>query len=125
MTNNRPIPARGEIYRHFKGTEYKVIAVTLGDNFLNAYDAPTHWAKHTETEQTLGCWYEIDGDNAWATFYGELVRDRLVIYWADSDQPGLVWARPLDNFLEMILSGANDGTASNYYRFEKVEGAAS
>lgn len=121
MANDRPIPVAGEIYKHFKGTEYKILDVTLTDNFQPDYKTPTCWAKHTESGQTLGCWDGIRGWATWATLDGELIRDRLVLYCANSEQLSPVWARPLDNFLEVLSSGANDGTASNYYRFEKVE----
>lgn len=45
---DRPIPVRGEIFRHFKGNCYKIIAV----------------GHHSETKEKLVVYYDSSGKNS-------------------------------------------------------------
>ena len=65
----------GDIYKHFKGNVYKIIAI----------------AKHTETEEEL-------------------------IIYQQVDQPQKVWARPISMFIDIIEKNNN-----KFSRFTKID----
>jgi hypothetical protein len=116
------IPRHGEVYRHFKGTDYTIVDVA--HPLLAQALYPAHTALHTETEQELFIWYASTnskwGLNCWAMdSSSNLVPEALVLY--QESEGSRIWARPLRNFLQ-VLFGGDAGYASNYRRFTKLEG---
>lgn len=72
-------PKKGEIYRHFKGNLYEVIALAM----------------HTETEETMVVYQEVDGEKT--------------------------YVRPLDMFVSLV-DKEKYPDASQTYRFELWDG---
>lgn len=110
------IPQPGDRYQHFKGTVYTIVGIAKPPTAQNQ-GLPKFVATHTETGQLLLIWQQ---DESFSTA-DDGPSETLVLYW-DLEVSEKLWARPLDNFLAVLSSGADD-RASNYHRFTKVGGS--
>lgn len=110
---SRPTPRSQERYRHFKGTVYEIIAIAAVGKCPQEYQsvADYYTCVHTET----GRWHDVipGGDGVWLF---PSLEYPCVLYRAAGDRSGTVWARPLENFME-VLSGAE---GQQCCRFEKL-----
>lgn len=112
---DRPRPAPGNIYQHFKGNSYRVWAIASIYNttqelviYAPVYlppvsDLPFVLATHTETEQKYLVKYE---------------QGRWIAYSCGKSytySSGGFWARPIENFLAILGE-----EPVYYYRFLKV-----
>ena len=108
------IPKTGDRCKHFKGNTYTIVGIAKPPTGQNQ-GFPEFVANHTETGQLLMIWQQ--DDRYWIA--NDAAIETLVLYW-DLDTSEKMWARPLDNFLEVLSSGV--GGASSYQRFTKVGG---
>jgi hypothetical protein len=111
---SRDTPKPGEKWRHFKGGEYVVygIAHTASDEAFVVYSKNDDWisfvAQHTEEDTKF--LIEPTPDGAYnATPFPKDSKG--------SKAESVAWARPLDNFMD-IIAGLDTGL--DYYRFERI-----
>lgn len=108
-------PKPGEIWQHFKGTNYHILGVS---GLLLIPDYPPHyWAKHTETEEILAVYHHIESESSLTLTRGDgltVINEPHVLYFGTLDAV-LVWARSLNNFLSNVV--CQDGAR---LRFKKV-----
>lgn len=109
-------PKSKELWRHFRGGEYQIMAVS---NSVWIPDDPvSYWARDSETLKTLAVYHHDYGVTLCKEDGLSAIALPHVIYFPPDDcSKG--WARKLDNFLE-ILGDKNKEVATNYYRFEKI-----
>lgn len=112
MSLDRPIPATGDRFRHFKGTSYVVIAVAyrrLTQEKLVVYADKLKplplIAKHTESGEELMITTGMHGND-------EAI---VAVGFESNGQIQDAWARPLNNFMEILSNGQ-----TSYYRFDKI-----
>lgn len=129
-------PQSGQIWRHFKGNTYRIIFCTgRKASPQELYELPgVRNCKHSETNEAVFPYLKINlingNDLVLRTLSGDLILDPHVIYqqhipnvFSTSDNPDYlqIWARPLDNFLEVISSPYIKGVADNNYpRFARI-----
>ena len=118
------VPQPGDRYRHFKGTEYKILGVTRATITDSEWNATVFHATHTETEKVLAIASNDETpDQYWAYDEGQLISEPLVLYYADFNK---VWARPLNNFCQILCNGkpveggASGSDRTQYYRFQRI-----
>ncbi|MBD2364463.1 hypothetical protein H6G36_25375 [Anabaena minutissima FACHB-250] len=109
-------PKPKELWRHFKGGEYQIMEVS---NSVWIPDDPvTYWAKDSENEEILAVYHHGYGVTLCKKDGLTAIALPRVLYFPPDDC-SMVWARKLDNFLE-ILGDKNKEVTTNYYRFEKI-----
>jgi hypothetical protein len=120
-------PQPGQVWQHYKGNDYKIILVTnaeIPDDDLSELNDCIESIKHSET--SYECLLAYDHGKSTLiyeheVYTGNLFEDPHVIYQRVESEFPQVWARPLDNFLEIISSPYIDGVvSSNYARFNKI-----
>ena len=117
MTGNRPIPERGQYYRHFKGNLYQILGVTTPGRCLHQR-SPLFSCVHTET----GVWHDVmpsstPGDTRlW--LWPEVAEPHVLYRTVNGDEKA--WARPLDIFLEVLGVLGN----TQWYRFQRMSRCA-
>jgi hypothetical protein len=109
-------PQPGQIWKHFKGNDYEVLLITgiplIGTNNPDLDILRSFWSKdikHSETQETLTLITELSSDNVTTThlmnYQHELpkvIKEPHVIYRrCDRAYPD-IWARPMDNFLDIL-----------------------
>ena len=88
---NRPLPKPGEVFRHFKGNQYKILAI----------------GHHSETKEKMVIYAKISK-------YGYEITKRAYVI---ADEPCI---RPLDMFMSEV-DHVKYPDVKQKYRFEKVE----
>ncbi|MEM9450310.1 MAG: hypothetical protein AAGA75_17485 [Cyanobacteria bacterium P01_E01_bin.6] len=141
---DRPIPARGDVYRHFKGTNYLVIGVTQAEggekrvfSTLDELMQDFPFLKFTNANTGDPISVGIIDDSYYAYNSDGFIADRLVLYREHDPKDAAIaqlraqlWARPLDNFLDLLCNGKRVDPAQDthgktlYCRFEKLPDAS-
>lgn len=125
-------PQPGQIWQHYKGNDYKIILVTGSKpDWTNESLATKFSIKHSETQKDLMLvlgkhslteLYLAEETDKSHLFPHELITEPHVIYQRVDPTFPQVWARPLDNLLEIISSPYNEGAVSNNYaRFNRIK----
>lgn len=125
-------PQSGQIWRHFKGNTYRVLFCTGSQTTMEDWmKLPgVLGVKHSETLESVKAVLTIDHKIELLNVLGRVFPEPHVVYqqhspdvFSMSDNPDYlqVWARPLDNFLEVISSPYIKGVVDNNYpRFARI-----
>lgn len=122
----RELPKPGEWWLHFKGTHYLIMdthtCVDESDVMFVAVRKTE--VTHTETQDKLTLYVGQNHDEVALTGKSEYVGTQFVLYKQTfkANDPRPVWARPLDNFMEVVSSPVDKSLNqySNCYRFTKI-----
>lgn len=86
--------AKGQVYKHYKGNFYKIIAVTIG--FKSSQNTGMLLVRDESTLEPLVLYY--NGDFCWLeTMEGELIREQKVVY-KNTQKAEHPWARSIESF---------------------------
>lgn len=116
-------PQPGQIWQHFKGNDYKIILVTGIEATTNSlFSLVDITIIHSElNREVLLCEYEnrlaltTDLINDYISCDQIISKPHVIYQRVDPEFPQ-VWARPLDNFLEII----EEVVSNNYARFNRI-----
>jgi len=125
-------PQPGQIWQHFKGNTYKIILCT-GRKISPQDELPgIQNCKHSETNEEVIPYLKIDlingNDIVLSSLSGNLIVEPHVVYQqynpnvfsvSDNLNYPQIWARPLNNFLDVISRPHINGVA-DYPRFTRV-----
>ena len=132
---DRPLPRRGDRYRHYKGNEYTVLVITQAEKhplfqwcgpLIQAHlqvcgiaiDEATGDQLLIFTQQSQ-CWALNLNENYW-------VEEPMVVYRRSDRTELKAWARAIDNFMDVLSNGRpvspghERDNQTMYYRFERI-----
>lgn len=122
-------PQPDQIWQHYKGNDYRTQLITgIDATTKDLYSFVDKTITHSElSQEVVLCDYR--GKLALTTDLGEdyVSRDQIitephVIYQRVNPEFPQIWARPLDNFLEIISTPYIEGVvSSNYARFTRIK----
>lgn len=127
----RNLPQPGERWQHFKGNEYWIIAIAQHSQIY--FDSCEQFVIYTkrwiDIVHELANGFNFIAEDTESGVLYEVRRESEKWYLRPAinpitdeptDRKPIAWARPLDNFMEVVSSDSGD-RSSNCYRFERIE----
>lgn len=106
----KALPQPGEIYLHWKGTEYRVIGVAKTRKFTSLY-VPDYWAKDSESQEIIEV-FRFKSKLIMSLPFDYCPEDLSYVIYQQVNNLQKIWARKLEDFT---------GKVGNKERFEFLE----